>query len=244
MTMTTTHKPSRRTAALTVLAALTIAAIPIGGCSITGKAGHRLAVASGRAPSTTLYVSAQAPVGPTRSVEGTPAGFRHDTTGARAAAISYVNDYGPLITAEFITRNDTIDRISSTRYAPTLKKQLGSAVSDFHDELQKKDVGVSDITLTFSPISAIATTGSPMRVRVKVWSVGVMSLTGSTIAIQTWQQIQLVLVWERGDWRIDDWSEAVGPTPKYNGSDLSPSSEVARVQDWPAATSDHIGTVS
>ena len=68
MTTTTTHKPSRRTAALTVLAALTMAAVPIGGCSITGKAGHHLAVASVRAPSTTLDVSAQAPVGPTRSV--------------------------------------------------------------------------------------------------------------------------------------------------------------------------------
>ena len=56
MTTTTTRNPSRRTAALTALAALTIAAVPIGGCSITGKAGHHLAVASGRAPSTTLYV--------------------------------------------------------------------------------------------------------------------------------------------------------------------------------------------
>ncbi len=222
-----------------------IAAASLAGCALPVGGHHRTTAPTRTSPATHLYVATRPPVGPTRTVRGVPAGFRHDAAGARAAAIAYTGVYGELATAPFITRDDTIVEIATSRYAPVLTQQVDGRVADVDDKLQKDGYSIEDVTITQSPLRATVTRAAANRVHVSMWCVGVITLTDSAGADQTWNQVDATLVWERGDWHIDKWTTAQGPTPKIGQHDPSSSSaEVATVQRWPAATSDHTGPVS
>jgi hypothetical protein len=226
------------------VAVLAIATTALAGCSIPLHA-HRTTGRAQQVTTTTLYTSPQRPVGPTRTVDGVPAVFRHDAAGARAAAVAYVTTYPPLVTAEFITRDDAVRQMASTGYAPTLAGRIDRGAGELSDEVEKDGLTPADATVTETPLTATVTATSPDRVRVSLWCVGVVSFAQAPAAFQSWQRTDLALVWERGDWRIDGWTTHDGPTPKIGTNDQSSSSpEVAAVQHWPAATAAMTGTVS
>lgn len=189
----------------------------------------------GKAGDATVAVSDGSP-GPRTVVNGVPQGWSHDGAGARAAAISAVRLTGDIARAGFISRDDMIETLATTRYRPTLAADSAEQLGEMTGELV--DAGVTPATLVFSelPLTARVVSAGDTRCRVEVWSVLVVAVPGSGAPRQAWRTVTVDLAWEKGDWRIDGWTARPGPTPALAmDAPIASVDELVEVAGWPSA---------
>lgn len=202
-------------------------------CASTGSGPNRRA-AQPRA----VADSPSDPLGPTRVHHDVPMGWRHDATGARAAALSAVGLTGPIARAGFITRRDMIGELTTTRYGSTLAAASARQLHELMGDLGPAGLVPAELLWSELPLTARVVDATTHRVRVEVWTVLVVGAPGVGVPRQAWRTVTVQLAWQRGDWRIDRWSSKPGPTPVLDQlTDTASLEELERVTAWPAASS-------
>lgn len=169
---------------------------------------------------------------------GVRVGWSRDATGARNAAISAVAVTGEIARAGFITRADMIAVLASENYASTLTQRSAAQLDDLLGDLRDAGIAASEVLFRELPLTARTTTADNSAATVEVWSVLIVGAPNMGAPRQLWRTITVELVWERDDWRVDDWSTMAGPTPALAVS--SPIDDLARTEQvlaWPAAGS-------
>lgn len=220
-------RPSR---VVLTIAGLSVAVIALRSCRLDDRTNTSVAPTDGR------HVLVE-PIGPTRTVRGVPQGWRHDPTGARAAAIADVALTGDIAHAGPLARRDMVIQLASNRYGPTLVDTTDHQISELLDALGQADIDPTRLVWLESPLTArIQPVATSTTVRVEVWSLLVAGAPDTGAPRQAWRTVTITLVWEDHDWKIDSWSVRPGPTPA-----LAPETAISALAHlsgparWPAA---------
>jgi hypothetical protein len=216
------------------IAVVAVAAVGFGGCTTDSGDG---AQRNRSVPSPVGGDSpAERPIGPTFAVRGVPQGWRHDAVGARAAAVSAVELTGEIARSGFITRGDMIKKFASDRFALELIEVTDRQLAELSEALGEVDVAPPQLTWTEIALTARVVSDNPDRVGVEVWSVLVVATPEAGVPRQAWRTVELELVWEDEDWKVDAWTARAGPTPALAaGAAVSSVEEITDVAGWPAA---------
>lgn len=167
-------------------------------------------------------------------VDGVGHGWHHDADGALAAASAAVSATGEIATAGFITRDDLITSIASLDYAAELASVSSRQLDALSMELGQAGVAPSQLVWSELPLRSRVVSYNDNVAVVDVWSVLVVGVPGHGAPRQVWRTVTIRLVWEREDWRIDDWDAAAGPTPALAATSVVSSvDDVAGVLAWP-----------
>jgi hypothetical protein len=189
-------------------------------------------------PTSTTTVPAVAtsqPVGPDVVVDGIGHGWRQDDEGAHAAAVNALSVTGEIATAGFITRDDLVESIASTDYAPELAAMSSRQLDELSLELGEAGIAPNQLVWSEIPLRARVVTADRDHSVVDVWSVLVVGIPGHGAPRQVWRTVTVELIWERDDWRIDGWDTVAGPTPALAAaSEVSMVEDLATVLAWPA----------
>lgn len=184
-------------------------------------------------PTPAPVASATGPVGPT-VVDGVGHGWRHDADGALAAASAAVSVTGEIATAGFITRDDLITSIASADYAAELAAVSSRQLDELTMQLGQAGVAPTQLVWSELPLRSRVVSYNDDGSVVEVWSVLVVGVPEHGAPRQVWRTVSVRLVWEREDWRIDEWDAAAGPTPALAASSVVSSvDDVAAVLAWP-----------
>jgi hypothetical protein len=176
--------------------------------------------------------------GPTHTLHGVPQGWSHSPEGARAAAVSAVSLTGQVARAGFITRGDMIDALATRRFAPDLGVTTEQQLADLADALGAVELLPPEITWTEVPLTARVVEATDEEARVEIWSVLVIASPEVAVPRQAWRTVTIDLAWEGGDWKVDGWSNAPGPTPALAAAAaVSSAEDVVDVAGWPSARS-------
>ena len=197
------------------------------GCGSADQDGR--AVSQSRPPATAGVVRSER--------FGVPQGWSHDERGARAAAVSAVALTGDVARAGFITRRDMISALASTRFAPRLVRSSAEQLEELLHGLA--DDGVSTEALLFRelPLTARVVHVDERTAQVMVWAVLVAGVPERRKPpLQLWRTVIVDLVWERGDWRVDEWATTAGPSPALAAdARIATVADLSGVTSWPPA---------
>lgn len=159
-----------------------------------------------------------------------------DSDGALAAAAAAVSITGEIATSGFITRDDLITSIASASFADDLAAVSSRQLHELSIELGQAGIAPSQLVWSELPLRAQVGSYDDEAAVVEVWSVLVVGVPGHGAPRQVWRTVTVGLVWERGEWRIDAWDAAAGPTPALAAASVvSAVDDVADVLAWPAA---------
>lgn len=224
----------RRSTAIT--AAVVVAVVVIGSVALRlhGRT-PRLAV-----PATATTTAAAVSPEPTNTStigRGVRHGWPHSPAGAQRAALAAVRLTGPIAKAGFISRADLIRSIASDSFGPKLASASTSQLAEMTAELGAAKVAPVDLVWSELPLASRVTSATDTAATVDVWSVLVVGVPGKGAPRQVWRTVTVTVVWERDDWRIDNWTTVPGPTPALAPTAaISDVSAIAKPLDWaPAA---------
>lgn len=159
--------------------------------------------------------------GPTREVDGAPAGFERSRAGAEAAAIAYTATLSQrLLYLEPADAEGAVRAVAARASADTLATDTLAGLAAARAPLE---VGTG---VTWWIVEALAVKVEAFgtdRARVSVWLVRVLSRQGVVVPQTSWVTETVELVWEEGDWRLWSDTSTAGPTPVPDGSDLPAS---------------------
>lgn len=174
--------------------------------------------------------------GPVAAVDGVSHGWSHDAAGAQAAAVAAVRATGPVAKAGFISRTDLIGSIASTAFGPKLAAASSAQLSEMTAELGAAKIAPADLVWAELPLTSRIVAAAGDRATAEVWSVLVVGVTGKGAPRQVWRTVTVIMIWERDDWRIDDWTTAPGPTPALAAmAAISDVPALASVLSWASA---------
>lgn len=174
-------------------------------------------------------------VGPAAVIDGVGHGWSHDEEGALAAATNAVSVTGEIARAGFITREDLIESVASDDFASELDEMSSQQLEELSVELGEAGIVPSQLVWSEIPLRARVVSAASDEVTVDVWSVLVVGIPGHGAPRQAWRTVTVRLVWEREDWRIDDWEAAAGPTPALAAAaEVSSVDDVSKVLTWSA----------
>lgn len=149
--------------------------------------------------------------GPSRRVDRMPAGFAHSAEGARAAGEAFAADAEQ--TMLYLSDDDeerAQRQISSARSIPDGIHHRQSATSEWRPIL---GAGRGQLWWIVTPLASKVIEYDGSKATVNVWVEYVMSRDGATRPRSWYGMSHLELVWERGDWKIDDQRISDGPVP-------------------------------
>jgi hypothetical protein len=170
-------------------------------------------------------------------VSGVAHGWPHSPVGAERAALAAVRLTGPIAKAGFISRADLIRSIASASFGPKLASASGSQLAEMTTELGAAKVAPADLVWSELPMTSRVTGATDAAVTVDVWSVLIVGVPGKGAPRQVWRTVTVTLVWERDDWRIDDWTTVPGPTPALAATAaISDVTAIANTIGWAPAS--------
>lgn len=159
--------------------------------------------------------------GPTREVNGAPAGFAHTRDGARSAAVSFTATLSQrLLYLEPAEVDAAVTAAAAEASAHTLAADAATALTAAREPLGS---GGGTTWWVVAPLATKVEAYALDRARVSVWLVRVLSQPGVVVPQSSWVTETVELVWERGDWHLWADDSAAGPTPVLDGSDLPAS---------------------
>lgn len=167
---------------------------------------------------------------------GVPHGWARDADGAVKAAVSAVQLTGRIARAGFITRSDMIASLASDGYGPTLASESANQLAEMASTLGEASVAPGDLMWRELPLTARVVQASDGDAQVEVWSVLVVGVINLGAPRQAWRTLNVDLVWESDDWKINGWTTRPGPTPLLDATTaIATTEEVNEVVSWPAA---------
>lgn len=215
-------------------AALVVAVlVGLRACAGTDGAGSDT-TAPGPAPASRPDVTE--PVGPARTVDGVPVGWRRDAAGAGAAAASAVGMSGSIARAGFISRGDMIETLASERFGTVLAVESADQLRELLGDLAEQGITPASAVFHELPLTARVVEVGDDTALVDVWSLLVIGVPNGQAPRQLWRTVQVELVWEHDDWRVDGWTATPGPTPALTATaEIATVPELVEVLAWPAA---------
>lgn len=146
--------------------------------------------------------------GPTIHTDGAPGGFARTEQGAVEAAAAFVTTGQALLDMDPLAAEEAVRSMAASATADTQVEETLAGLAAVRGTLAP---GTGPIVFRQSPISWRVDGFTPVRARVAIWGVGVLSREGIAPPQAGWTTSTFDLVWERGDWRI--WAETVTPGP-------------------------------
>lgn len=215
----------------TAVSLVAAAAVGFGGCSSSGSEPDVVD------PEPAGGDTVPQPVGPTFQTDGVPQGWRRDPEGARGAAMSAVRLSGEVARAGFITRGDMIRLLSSERFGDELIDRTDTQLGELSEALGDAFIVSPQLTWHETPLTAEVVEGDDQRAVIEVWSVVVLATPDAGVPRQLWRTVEIELVWEDHDWKVDEWDSWPGPTPALAPAEvIAATEEVIEVTEWPTAT--------
>ena len=162
-------------------------------------------------------------------VAGVPMGYRHDASGAKAAAAAFAEAYGTLVAL------DEAGAVAAKR-AMTTTAAADQLVADMRAKLSalRRVWPVGAISYRVAPLAVRIRMDGPDAAAADVWYVGVVAGKGLP-TYEEWVTESYRLVWERDDWRIASEVDAPGPRPDPGRqSPASPGELEARLAGFEA----------
>lgn len=163
--------------------------------------------------------------GSNQQVKGiVPVGFENSTEGAVTAAISYVT----LIPKLYFTSDVALKSSAVTFTTPGFTESFLEAIAT--NRATAKDIYKADPDAFFRefPLSYFVDDVSKNEATVVIWSAFMLAARPDFDG-KTESKIHVIkLVWEQGDWKVDNWQTRSGPTPRWQ----SPSSSVLTVDEF------------
>jgi hypothetical protein len=148
-------------------------------------------------------------------VYGAPAGFARTPEGAVAAAAAFVTTGQVLLDVDPLSAEAAIRQIASTSSADRQVRQGLNDLSELRDALRS---GSGPIVFRQGILATRLVASTNAAATVEVWSVGVLARRGIAPPQAGWRTSRLELVWERGDWHLDNETVQPGPAPVLDDS--------------------------
>jgi hypothetical protein len=181
----------------------------------------------GGVPPATATVGQSAPAGaasspafPTGSIGSVLVGYPDSQAGAEAAAANYVSAFASDDMVHPNSRHQLIQAIADPAIVATLQKSLDDAfnrtLSAYGLDAQGNPPKGQTFVYRNVPIGVNVQSYTNAKAVVAVWDTTIDGIAGqgSTEPItQTWSTSTLTLTWADNDWRLNDFSQADGPTP-------------------------------
>jgi hypothetical protein len=197
------------------------AVVFLGGMAARGSLGDRADRDSEAAPGAAQAAPEAVGPGPTREVDGAPAGFARTRAGARAAAIAYTAMLSQrLLYFEPAAAAAAVSAVAASASEATL---VADALEGLEAARTPLAEGTGATWWVVEPLAVKVEAYATDRARLLVWLVRVLSRQGVVVPQTSWVTETVELVWEDGDWRLWSDTSTPGPTPVGDGSDL-PSS--------------------
>lgn len=166
-------------------------------------------------------------------VAGVPVGYPRTQQGAATAAVNWVASFPTIVRLGPIRLDDAMRTLLSQRLAETGSAEVGADYLALMDELG------SDFARRVwieSPLQVDVASASNTAATVVVWALLVTGDRDGGVVEALWRTHRISLVWERGDWRIDNVEISEGPTPVPSELALpSPATEFVTVDGWEPA---------
>lgn len=153
--------------------------------------------------------------GPTRLVEGVPAGFADTPEGATTAAVAYVATGQALIDMDPLAVEDAVRQMAAEA---TVDRQVAQVLDDLGRLRDVLRSGTGPVTVHQAAVASRLDEFGEGRARVAVWNVTVLTREGIAAPQAAWKISTFDLLWERGDWRISDEVIVPGPAPVLDDS--------------------------
>ena len=209
------ERPSFRRLAVAGAAALVF----LGGMAARGALGDR--ETRGTQAEAAPAEHPPAATGPTREVDGAPAGFARNRDGAQAAAIAYTATLSQrLLYLEPAAAEAAVRAIAASASVDTITRDVLAGLQAVREPLAS---GTGATWWVVEPLAAKVEAHTTDRARISVWMVRVLSRPGVVVPQSSWVTETVELVWEDGDWRLWSDESTPGPTPVLDGSDLPAS---------------------
>jgi hypothetical protein len=223
---------------LAAIAVTVLTALGVGACTPDPGSSEAERPARVASDDTAVLERLPDPVGPTGTGNGVPLGWAHDTAGAEAAAVAFVESSGLVATAGPLTRRDVILVMATARYGPVLVEATNRQLDDLLFELGERGLTPAELVWNEYALTVTSTPHDPDRVEVRVWSVLVMGTDGGSVARQVWRTSILSLDWVDGDWKVDQWNTEPGPLPAPPPEAAASSvAGIAEVTSWRSVSS-------
>ena len=159
--------------------------------------------------------------GPTREVDGAPAGFARSRDGAQAAAIAYTATLSQrLLYLDPASADAAVRAIAADASVETITREVLAGLQAVREPLA---AGTGATWWVAEPLAVKVEAYTDDRARVSVWIVRVLSRPGVVVPQSSWVTETVELVWEDSDWRLWSDESTPGPTPVLDGSDLPAS---------------------
>jgi hypothetical protein len=160
-----------------------------------------------------------------------------DEPTALDVALRAIRLTGEIATAGFITRDDLIESVASTRFAATLRSTAAAQLIELTTAIGAAGVPASDVLWEELPLTARTNASNQTAASVTVWSVLIVGVPGYGSARQVWRTSTIDLVREPDGWRVDSWTATPGPTPTLATTGaISDLASIVEVLNWPTAT--------
>lgn len=158
--------------------------------------------------------------GPSAVRGGVPVGYAHTPAGAAAAATQYVAALNGRALLDPRRRTQVLDVIATQHAGRRLEGKMTAGLAVLRERvgLTPEYVAREDVAIRILPGGYDVAEYSARRTTVDVWGVGLFVAPGHQVASPTWGRTRVVLRWERGDWRVAEWSRLEGPTPPEAGA--------------------------
>ena len=187
--------------ALAAVAVLVVIALGVRGCGSEGESTDT---------ATQPGIGDSAPIrtahGPTSIADGVPNGYTRDQDGAATAAVNTIQ-----VVNEAITGRISMDAVERTRIATSATRAVLDVVADGKDPRNYQD------TLTMAPAAVTVVSFSADAAKVSIWE---MSTSQTSVTPEdpkairvAWSTEEVSLVWQDGDWKLQDKTFRPGPDP-------------------------------
>lgn len=185
----------------------------LAGMAARGTLGHQ-----GAPPPVTAVSAGTGGPGPSRTVDGAPAGFSPDEAGAKAAAVAFTATMSQrLLYVGPATADTAVRAMAAAGSADTLAADVLAKLAAATGPLA---AGTGPTWWAVWPLAVKVDAYGGDRARVSVWLARFLSRQGVVVPQASWATDTVELVWERGDWRLWSTVSVPGPTPVLDGSAL------------------------
>ena len=167
------------------------------------------------------------------TVRGIPVGYPQSRSGASTAAVNWVASFPQLMKLNPLSLQNALIELMSERGAVTF---IDDAVQDYMALLDVLGPAIRERVWIESPLQATVHSSTDTTATVGVWSVVVTGSETDAAVVSLWRTHRIDLVWERGDWKIDEVALTEGPTPVgADGALPSSPSEFVEINTWEPA---------
>lgn len=148
--------------------------------------------------------------GPDALIDGVPRGYTHDSSGARTAAVNFIQAIGE-------ARMGRLDSAALSQHAVSSdpSQSLESVIDLGNDRDEREGEAINTV-----PLIATVTDFDQNEATVAVWAEAISQSPagddeGAPMTVSSsYSTTEVTLAWEDGDWKASDWSFEIGPDPK------------------------------